>query len=400
MLKVVIINETHAPKMGYLGTVLPKYLARLGLEVHVLATDLSAYHNMDEHKAGAPAFLVEQTLPAGTVCSADGYTVHILRHGRLHGHVYMKGLHKKLREIAPDIVYSILAIGWIPLQAVYAKVIRGYKLFCGSHTSAMMFPLARDPSPDLGRLLSAYATRWIPGRIVSYMSKGCYCPTADCGEVAWRFFGMQKKKIKIVHLGVDGDVFFPATSQNDKRARAGTRKRLGFSDSDIVCIYTGKMAQMKNPLLLARAIERLRAEGRNYKGLFIGDGAQREQVVGMPGCVVVDFMPFVELGEYYRASDVAVWLTNESTSMLDAAACGIPIIVSDRIYQDHVMGNGLAYRINDLDSLCESLRVLENAKVRVEFGRAGAEKMRDRFMWEHAAKARYLDFQAAISGSS
>jgi glycosyltransferase involved in cell wall biosynthesis len=384
--------------MGYLGTVLPKYLARLGLEVHVLATDLSAYHNLDEHKAGAPSFLGAQTLPAGTVSKADGYTVHILRHGRMHGHVYMKGLHRKLREIAPDIVYSILAIGWIPLQAVYAKVTGGFELFCGSHTSAMMFPLARDPSPKRARLLNAYITRWIPGRIVSLMSHGCYCPTEDCGEVAWRFFGIQKKKIKIVHLGVDGDIFFPATTPDDELKRAVVRERLGYSDADIVCIYTGKMAQMKNPLLLARAIERLRAEGRTYKGLFIGDGAQRASIETIPGCVVLDFMPFAELGEYYRASDVAVWLTNESTSMLDAAACGIPIIVSDRIYQDHVVGNGLAYRINDLESLCESLRVFEDATVRAKFGRAGAAKMRDRFMWQHAAMARYLDFNAALSG--
>ena len=174
---------------------------------------------------------------------------------------------------------------------------------------------------------------------------------------------------------------------------------MGYSDTDIVCIYTGKMAQMKNALLLARAIERLHAEGRNYKGLFIGDGAQRPSIERIPGCVVLDFMPFVELGDYYRASDVAVWLTNESTSMLDAAACGIPIVVSDRIYQDHVVGNGLAYRINDLESLCETLRALEDPELRAELGRAGAAKMRDRFMWEHAAMARYLDFNAAMSGS-
>lgn len=384
--------------MGYLGTGLPKYLARLGLEVHVLATDLSAYHNLDEHKAGAPAFLGAQTLCAGTVSKADGYTVHILRHGRIYGHVYMKGLHAKLREIAPDIVYSILAIGWIPLQAAYARASGSFKLFCGSHTSAMMFPLAREPFPNPLRLLNAYITRWVPGRIVSLMSIGCYCPTEDCGEVAWRFFGMQRKKVKVVHLGVDGDIFFPKATPDDGLKRAAVRARLGYSDADIVCIYTGKMAQMKNPLLLAQAIERLRAEGRSYVGLFIGDGAQRASIEAVPGCVVLDFMHFVELGDYYRASDIAVWLTNESTSMLDAAACGIPIIVSDRIYQDHVVGNGLAYRINDLESLCESLRTFEDAELRTRFGRAGAAKMRDRFMWEHAAMARYLDFIAAMSG--
>jgi glycosyltransferase involved in cell wall biosynthesis len=110
-------------------------------------------------------------------------------------------------------------------------------------------------------------------------------------------------------------------------------------------------------------------------------------------------MPFSELGDYYRAADIAAWLTNESTSMLDAAACGIPIIVSDRIYQDHVVGNGLSYKMNDLDSLCDALRSLQDEPLRRELGNAGAKKMRDRFSWEMAAKTRLEDFNAALDAA-
>ena len=67
--------------------------------------------------------------------------------------------------------------------------------------------------------------------------------------------------------------------------------------------------------------------------------------------------------------------------MLDAAASGLPIIVSDGIDHDHVVENGLAYRMIDLESLCERLRELENVDRRRD-GRAGARKMRERFTWE------------------
>ena len=163
-----------------------------------------------------------------------------------------------------------------------------------------------------------------------------------------------------------------------------------------MCIYTGKMSELKNPILLAQAIERLRAEGRPFRGLFIGEGAQRPQVEHCAGSVVLDFMEFSRLGEFYRASDIGVWLTNESTSMLDAAGCGLPLVISDRIYQDHVTGNGLAYRMNDLESLVETLRRLEDRAVRATLGAAGARKMRQSFSWEGAARRRLSDFQAAL----
>jgi glycosyltransferase involved in cell wall biosynthesis len=181
-----------------------------------------------------------------------------------------------------------------------------------------------------------------------------------------------------------------------RSSREAIRRELGFSDEDIVCIYTGKMAESKNPLLLATAIEMLRAEGRKFRGLFIGDGKQRETIAAHASCVVLEFMPFVELGDYYRAADIAVWPTTESTSMLDAAACGLPLIVSDRIYQDHVSGNGLKYSLNDLKSLCEALRSLESAGVRQTLGHAGAEKMYARFNWARAAKIRHDDFLSAL----
>jgi glycosyltransferase involved in cell wall biosynthesis len=149
-------------------------------------------------------------------------------------------------------------------------------------------------------------------------------------------------------------------------------------------------------LLLARAIARMRAEGRSFFGLFIGDGAQRTRVAESEACAVMDFMDFSRLGPYYRACDIAVWPTSESTSMLDAVACGLPIVVSDRIYQDHVSGNGLAYRMNDLDSLCDALRQLDDRNRRQILGEIGARKMRERFTWEIAARRRFEDFSAAL----
>lgn len=391
-MRVLLVVDTFAPQMGYLETMLPKYLVRVGAEVHVAAIDVPI---SNEFKQGIPKFLSSQAMQAGSVSVMDGYTVHVLKHRRRLGYPLMTGLHRKIAEIKPDVVYCIKAIGWMPLQTAASKLRHRFPLFTGSHTSAMGFPLARSAQPARMARVRTFVTRWLPGRAVSLLTEKCYCPTSDCGEVAWQFFGVQKRKVDIVYLGVDTDYFYPVQSEADRQERDALRARLGFDRDDVVCIYTGKMIEFKNPVLLAQAIERLRAEGRKFRGLFIGDGVQREALGKFPGSVVLDFMPFSALGAYYRAANVAVWLTNESTSMLDAAACGVPLIVSDRVYQDHVAGNGLAYRLNDLSSLLEKLRTLDDPEQRRRMGEAGARKMREGFTWELAARKRLNDFQSA-----
>jgi glycosyltransferase involved in cell wall biosynthesis len=399
-MRIVIINETFSPKMGYIGSMLPKYLAREGTDVHVLTTDLPAYYNLGEFRNTVPEFLASQGIPVGSVHRMDGYTVHVQPHGRALGYVFMHGMYDKLRELRPDVVYSILAIGWLPLQAALLKHRLNFRFFTGSHTSALSFPLARSERLAVIERLRAFCLRWLPGRFVSLHSEKCYCPTADCGEVAWRFFGVQRAKVDIVHLGVDPEFFFPLTTEVDYAERLALRRALDFSDRDVVCIYTGKMTQAKNPLLLAQAIQQLRSEGRSFRGLFLGEGAQRAVVAKCEGSVVLDFVELKQLGQYYRAADVAVWPTNESTSMLDAAACGLPLVVSDRIYQDHVTGNGIAYRMNDLADLCNVLRGLDDPEKRHLLGSAGAKKMRDRFSWELAAKKRMVDFGLSLAPTS
>ena len=46
-MRVVILSETFAKQMGYAGSMLPKYLARIGVDVHVVTTNLPPYHNME-----------------------------------------------------------------------------------------------------------------------------------------------------------------------------------------------------------------------------------------------------------------------------------------------------------------------------------------------------------------
>ncbi|MHC4570578.1 MAG: glycosyltransferase family 4 protein [Planctomycetota bacterium] len=377
---------------------LPRYLARLGVDMHVVTMDLPHYYQIKDFQETYGSFMCSDILSPGTIEDFDGYKLHILPHKRLLGYMRMVGLWNKLRLIRPDIVQCQSAIGWIPLDAALAKPICGYKLFTGNHTHASVFPLAnRKVSLWDKERLRCTIKRFIPGRFVSFFAEKCYGITTDCAEIAVCFFGVQKCKIDVCSLGVCTDIFKPVSGEKDFRLCSKLRKRLGFSDNEIVCIYTGRFSEDKNPLLLAEAVMRLSRMGEPFRGLFVGDGVQAEPLRTFPGCVVHPFVPFYELGNFYRSADIGVWPTQESTSMLDAAACGLPIVVNDTLVDvDRIEGNGITYKLNDVNDLVQALRSLRGSQERRRLGFLGADKMARTFSWESVAKRRLADYEVAL----
>lgn len=397
-MRIVVLIDSFPRNMGYIGTMLPKYLARLGADVHVLALDLPPYWQQPELHAHYKRLIGEEWFVPGRVSAEDGYTVHILKHERVGRLVRMPDMRRKLAELAPDVVYSQAAVGPMPLEAALWKIPYGYRLFTGSHMLASGFPFARKAHPWRSReAIKVLLARWIPGRFISLLTENCIAPTIDCGQIAWRFFGVQRRKVRVMHLGVDTDVFFPVSTPEHAAERAQVRRELGVADEELVCIYTGKLTAEKNVLIIAQAVKRLREAGRKFRLVCIGEGVHKDALAKAEWTTVLPFMPYQKLGRYYRASDIAIWPTNESTSMLDAAACGVPLIVSDGIvYRDHVDGNGLVIKMGDLADLVAKLTSLTDAGRRAELGRAGAAKMLDHFSWLAHARRRLDDYEQAV----
>lgn len=396
-MRIALLSEFFSSGMGYVENVLPKYLARLGAQVHVVATDLPLDFRRRSAKSAYTGF--SNHLKAGTVHVRDGYTVHVLGHKQILGHMRMVGLRKKLESIRPEVVQTLSPIGWIALDAAIYKTGLHYKLFTGCHYHASVFPFARKKRHPL-RLesLRCTLTRTVPGRLVSLLTERCYAITSDCADVAVRFFGVQEKKAEISVLGVDTEFFHPAMRTEELEARSHVRQRLGFSDSDVVCIYTGRFDAEKNPALLARAVRHFSRTGAPFRGLFVGNGEQGEEIASCGGCVVHPFVPFPELADFYRAADVGVWPTQESMSMLDAAACGIPIIANDTMSApERIEGNGIAYRLNDLEDLIRALLKLQDPAIRRSMGAFGAQKIARSFSWESVAKRRLHGYEISIS---
>lgn len=397
-MRVVILNETLPEGMGYAGLAIPKTMKKLGVDVHYVTAGLPVYHSMVNYEQTYGDFHKKGDSP-GTVREIEGYPVHFLRHKKTYGGVRMHGLNEKLRELRPDVVQTFSHVAWAPLDAALLQQSHGYRLFTGNHTTASVYPLANMNAGLLHpKRIKEFLIRGLPGRFVSSRMEWCYGATVDCSRVAQDFFGVDPKKLKTVPLGVETDIFHPTQSDEERRTVIELRHELGVENDEILCVYTGRFSEEKSPLLLARAVAELREAGEPYRAVFFGEGIQRKQIEEIEGTIVRPFVHYAALGALYRAADIGVWPTQESTSMIDCAASGTPIIVNDTIAAvERVEGNGLRYRLGDIADLKRALLELFDPNLREKLGRAGAEKMEQNYSWRALVQIRLDDYQAALS---
>lgn len=398
-MRIVIVCDWFSDQMGYVENCLPKALAALGHEVHVITSNAQPYFNSPDYRITYEPFIGPAFVPCG-VRKLDGFTLHRLPLIRVRDRLRIRGLLRTLFRLRPDIVQTYDAISLSTCQAALARPMLGFELFTANHVLASVFPPVRDgfARNPWWRMRSVFSM-WIPGRLVSLASSRCYPATIDAADIAIRFFGVEERKISIASLGVDTSLFHAARNDEDAAERSALRQKLGFATNEIICVYSGRFSEDKNPACLAMAIGELVRAGERFRGLFIGSGAQEPGIRSTPGCVVHPFLPFRRLPPYYRAADIGVWPRQESTSVLDASASGLPVIISDHVQaKERVAGRGLTYRQNDSTDLARVLRELADPARRADLGRNGAIAVAEHLSWTALARGRLRDYEEALSG--
>jgi glycosyltransferase involved in cell wall biosynthesis len=397
--RVIFVSDLFPKTTGY-GTVrLPVEMAKFpNLDVHVVTAGLEVpLQNLDATEAKQ----VRDTnlARADTTEDFEGLKVHYLGFNTVYNTgIRLRGLERKLNELNPDVVQVMVHTGWSAIDAARFQRKLGYKLFTGNHSGKIVYtPAQMKLAPWSPIRIKEFLKRGLPGRYISSRTVLCYGATQDCSDVATQFLGVPMDKIKTTSLGVDTEVFHPAKNQEETSAAQDLRRKFSIEPDEIMCVYTGKMTIEKNALLLAQAVSELRQQGHRYKSVFYGAGSQAEAVSNVEGAVVHSFVHHKQLGDVYRAADIAVWPTQITTSTLDAAACGIPIIVNDHILaNERHEGNGLTYKLNDLEDLKNALLQLASPGLRKTLGDEGARKMREEYSWKTLAKLRIDDYLEAL----
>lgn len=398
-MKIVIVTGWFSEQMGYSESCLAKALADNGQKVNVVTSTANVYCDEPYYDEIYKPFLGPRYLEPRKY-KVDGYNVHrlpiIIRWKRIH---IFRNLFRTLYSLKPDIVQCYEPTSMITLLVVLAKPLIGYKVFTAIHTVASVYPAYYNYEKySLYKKIRLRLLDSIPGYIIGKFTSTSYGATIDASEIGNKFFGIKKSKIKTDPLGVDTKSFRPFGNKKeliDERQRL--RKKYNIKSDEVLCIYTGRFTEDKNPLLLARAVHALSNKNLKFKALFLGTGEQINEIEKCNNCIVRPFVLYAQLPKFYRMADIGVWPRQESTSMIDAASSGIPIVVSDQVKAvERVKDNGLTYKENDVEDLILKLERLSDENLRNQYGSSGRDKMLKFFSWDSIAKKRILDYNNEI----
>lgn len=209
----------------------------------------------------------------------------------------------------------------------------------------------------------------------------------------------------IPQFGVDPGTFAPA---------AGGAQREG---RELVIGYAGRLVPEKGVALLLRACARLSAAAWTLR--ILGDGPERERLgelageLGIAGRVAfAGRVPSTEAPGFYRQLDVLVlpsvsrpnWVEQFGRVLIEAMACGIPVVGSDSGEIPWVIGDaGVIFPEGDVPALAAALQgLIDDGQHRRELAERGRARVLGHFtMAQIAAEtvAVYRQAGAARAGT-
>ena len=195
-------------------------------------------------------------------------------------------------------------------------------------------------------------------------------------------FGIAKpEKFVTIPCGIDVAKFSSA-GRNPAEARAG----FGFSPSDVVAGYVGRLVAIKGCEYFLYALELVRKKRSDIKGIIVGDGPLRKELEELAkGLDLSESVVFAgareDIPEVMHALDLFVLTSlNEGLGrvLLEAMACGVPVVASRVGGVAEIVlhrETGLLVPPENPEGIAEAILEILNDKKKAElFSRKGKER--------------------------
>ena len=380
-MRIVHIQDYFHPMLGYQETFLPREQAKLGHEVYVVTSDRYKPLVYDNNRN-----LFGERIVGARFSIEEGVKVWRLKTlFEIPHEIWMLGLERKIRELKPDVVIVHGIVNSSALRiARLKKKLGNFRLIYDDH---MTFEASRSKFKMLYPLF-----KWMFSSLIQKTADALVGVSNTSKMFMHKKYGIPLEQIIVIPLGADDESFrFNATTRRE------VRSELSLSGGDIVFVYAGKIIPVKGPHLLVEAGVKLMRSYDNLKVILVGNGRQ-DYVEGMKQHIKRegledrfiwhDAVQNKDLSKLYSASDVAVWPREASLSMLEAMACGLPVIISDSSEVTERVGrnNGLTYRGNDTSSLAQQMEKLLDPGLIMKMGRNGRKFVEEECSWRVIAK--------------
>jgi glycosyltransferase involved in cell wall biosynthesis len=218
--------------------------------------------------------------------------------------------------------------------------------------------------------------------------------------------GYGRKPYRILPLGVDLDRFRP-----DPEAGARIRRQLDWPNPGAPVVgYLGRFVREKGLPVLLAALELNRTP---WRALFVGGGALEKSLQAWadrhPNRVrIVTGVPHDEVPAYLNAMDILCapsqtvphWREQLGRMVIEAFACGVPVVASDSGEIPYVVGDaGVIAGEHEIDAWAKRLsELLESPHRRGEFRQRGLERAQAVYAWPIIAR-KHLEFFTLLKDS-
>jgi glycosyltransferase involved in cell wall biosynthesis len=222
-------------------------------------------------------------------------------------------LRRRWRTQRPDVVHVVTEgpLGW---SAVRCARSLGIPVTSGFHT-------------NFDRYSAHYGLGWLRPLIAAYL-RGLHRRTAatlvPTAALAAELAGDGVPGVRVVGRGVDTELFGPS------RRSPELRRSWGADDSDVVCLYVGRLAAEKNLALVVRAFAAIARDHRATQLVWVGDGPARAQLVREPlRQHFAGWRRDVDLAAHYASADLFLFPSLTETYgnvVAEAMASGLPVL--------------------------------------------------------------------------
>ncbi len=204
--------------------------------------------------------------------------------------------------------------------------------------------------------------------------------------------------VRVISPGVDVAHFSP-----DDGARARVLRKYSWGDDRPVVGFVGRFVPEKGCALLARALDRIEDP---WRAIFVGSGPLEADLRDWARRYGDRVRIETEVGhdavaEYLNAMDVLCapsqtthrWREQFGRMVVEALACGVPVIASDSGEIPDVVGDaGVIVGEADEPGWSQAIaRLMRDAELRADLARRGRERALERFAW-HSIARQHLEF--------
>ncbi|MFC0862741.1 glycosyltransferase family 4 protein [Sphaerimonospora cavernae] len=217
-----------------------------------------------------------------------------------------------------------------------------------------------------------------------------------------RVLGADPTRIDVAYHGVDTVLFRPPGEREIRRVA----DRIGLHGHPYIA-YLGVLEPRKNvPNLIrgfAEAVGHLPAPPALVLAGGPGwDGEVEATMAGLPSRIRIvrpGYLPFADLPGFLGGALVVAFPSRSEgfgLPVLEAMACGAPVLTTHRASLPEVGGDAVAYTEPDAESVAAALRaLLESPRRRTALSSAGVDRARE-FTWRLSAEAHLAAYQRAV----